>query len=233
MLLLSAVTVTKSILTLCLGMICITGDKLVDYNKDSPVLKAISDNLTHGIIGLVSYLIVVLEHRTNISITEQLLLITTSFLLACTIDVDHFVMARSWKLVVNLRFYLSFQIQSYKTPILFQHATNLPSRPFLHCSTIPVVVLALTLLVVSTTKPGTSSLRFSLWSMMVFCAFVSHHIRDATRRGLWFLGYGHTVALPYWSYVAVILGLPWIILRMIESLTVIKHTMTYNRVVDV
>lgn len=68
---------------------------------------------------------------------------------------------------------------------------------------------------------------------MVFCAFISHHTRDATRRGLWFLGYGHTAALPYWCYILMIMGLPWIILRMIESMAVIKHSMTYSRVVDV
>ncbi|XP_063701224.1 transmembrane protein 267 [Culicoides brevitarsis] len=202
----STVTATKGLLTVLLGLICVGGDRLVDVNKESPLLKAISDNLTHGLVGLVSYLVVVIDYRTSISLSEQLLLTFACFIIACGIDVDHFIMARSWKLI---------------------HATSLPSRPYLHCSTIPLIFLILTFFA------SKFSFRLTLWTMMVFCAFLSHHIRDSTRRGLWFFGYGHTSALPYYVYVTAVMALPWIVIRIIDSLTVIKHSMTYNRVVDV
>lgn len=86
----------------------------MELYKESPCLKAISDNLTHGSVGLVSYLIVVIEYRTSITITEQILLIGACFILACLIDVDHFVVARSWKLVVNDNFLFDFSSDSLK-----------------------------------------------------------------------------------------------------------------------
>lgn len=58
---------------------------------------------------------------------------------------------------------------------------------------------------------------------MIFCAFITHHIRDATRRGLWFLLYGHTKPIPYWIYVSLIILLPWFIIKTIEYMTVIMH----------
>lgn len=97
----STITLTKFFLTILVGFICISGDRLVDKNKNHPLLKAVSDNVTHGLIGLFSYLIVMIEYRTSVSISELFLLVGAGFIVSCGIDLDHFIMARSWKLVVS------------------------------------------------------------------------------------------------------------------------------------
>lgn len=42
----------------------------------------------------------------------------------------------------------------------------------------------------------------------MFTAFLSHHTRDATRRGYWFYPYGSTQPIPYVSYVLITLLIP-------------------------
>ena len=39
-------------------------------------------------------------------------------------------------------------------------------------------------------------------------AWMSHHMRDATRRGLWFAPLGSTPPLPRWVYLGGVLGAP-------------------------
>jgi hypothetical protein len=46
----------------------------------------------------------------------------------------------------------------------------------------------------------------------LFCAaWMSHHLRDATRHGLWFAPFGHTTALPQSFYITSVALLPLII----------------------
>jgi hypothetical protein len=63
-----------------------------------------------------------------------------------------------------------------------QDAVSLPQRPFLHCSSLPLVLFPLLLVWRGLTG---NLLRFGL---LLFSSLFSHHLRDATRRGLWFIG---------------------------------------------
>jgi hypothetical protein len=80
--------------------------------------------------------------------------------------------------------YLSTNLFRVFTSLFFteQDAVSLPQRPFLHCSTLPLLLLLL--LLVWRVVTG-NLLRLGL---LLFSSLFSHHLRDATRRGLWFIG---------------------------------------------
>lgn len=46
---------------------------------------------------------------------------------------------------------------------------------------------------------------------IMFAAFISHHTRDATRRGYWVYPMGSTAPINYWVYIAISAALPFII----------------------
>jgi hypothetical protein len=71
----------------------------------------------------------------------------------------------------------------YSIILTGQDAVSLSQRPFLHCSSLPLALLLL-LLLVGRMVAG-NLLRFGL---LLFSSLFSHHLRDATRRGLWFIG---------------------------------------------
>lgn len=91
--------------------------------------------------------------------------------------------------------------------ILFQNATHLEKRPFLHCTTVPIVLWILLILLSSIFH--SSHLEHISW--VVLAAFLSHHIRDSTRRGLWFCPFGSTRPLPYYLYVSLSMFLPYLL----------------------
>lgn len=65
---------------------------------------------------------------------------------------------------------------------------------------------------------------------IVFIAWSTHHVRDATRRGLWFVPFGSTRPLPHWLYISVILLCPLIVRQV---LGVFHHLiMTSSTTVD-
>lgn len=102
-----------------------------------------------------------------------------------------------------------------------QEATKLRHRPFLHCSTIPLVIFALSWLL-----QNVISHRHTVWITIILCAFISHHIRDSTRRGLWLWPFGHTKPLPYLAYIGITQALPHILAYFIKT-----SRTTYDKVV--
>ena len=87
---------------------------------------------------------------------------------------------------------------------IFQDALSLQKRPFFHATTLIFVIDGIFLLFSLVLR--TRSLQ--LFAMMFSVAWLSHHIRDSTRRGLWFPPFGETPPLPRYLYLAVILLLP-------------------------
>lgn len=63
--------------------------------------EALADNATHGLVGAMSALIVVMEFSDRLALVEQKWLIAVGFLVSSGIDVDHFIAARSIRLKVN------------------------------------------------------------------------------------------------------------------------------------
>ncbi|XP_041356530.1 transmembrane protein 267-like isoform X2 [Gigantopelta aegis] len=83
-------------------------------------------------------------------------------------------------------------------------ALSLSKRPPFHATTI-IPVVFLTLLCTGYTL---QSKQTKMFSFIYLTSWLSHHIRDATRRGLWLPPFGSTLPLHYWMYIFLILFLP-------------------------
>lgn len=192
---------------------CLLGDSLVDIfqTKNRPLAAAICDNLTHGIIGALTTLLVLHHYHDRIPFAEHKLLIAFGFFAATIIDVDHFIEAQSIRLEVwtkQLYIYILFKNISLNST---QDATNLSHRPFLHCSNIPFIILLLFIV-----GNYFQSFRLNLWLAILFMAFFVHHTRDATRRGFWIRPYGHTTPIPYVAYVFLSVLTPYVVISLMH-----------------
>lgn len=91
-------------LTLFLVIVCIVGDNILLVTGSSQdITKALVDNLTHFLVAVISWLIVLLacHLRSSLIINSVIELFLCGFI-ASIIDVDHFLMAKSLKLKVSL-----------------------------------------------------------------------------------------------------------------------------------
>nr|XP_048299029.1 transmembrane protein 267 [Myodes glareolus]XP_048299030.1 transmembrane protein 267 [Myodes glareolus]XP_048299031.1 transmembrane protein 267 [Myodes glareolus]XP_048299032.1 transmembrane protein 267 [Myodes glareolus] len=167
--------------SLGLGIFCLVADRLLRFSviHQNDWLRALSDNIVHGVIGMWSWAVV-----TGIKKKADFGEVLLAGFLASVIDIDHFFLARSLSL---------------------KAALTLPRRPFLHCSTvIPVAVVSLKLAM--HLFRFRDSWCFLPW--MLFISWASHHIRDGIRHGLWICPFGKTSPLPFWLYVTTTLSLP-------------------------
>ncbi|XP_011687275.1 PREDICTED: transmembrane protein C5orf28 isoform X1 [Wasmannia auropunctata] len=163
---------SRALLTCAIGACSILGDFGLRYGKNESA-RAAFDNATHATVGGLTWTLIVVLSRQ--SIARNLGSIFSCFLLASFIDLDHFVAARSWHI---------------------HDATHLQKRPFLHCTTVPIL---LWILFISLSSSFHSPL-LEHTSWVILAAFLSHHIRDGTRRGLWFCPFGSTRPIPYYLY---------------------------------
>lgn len=99
-------------------------------------------------------------------------------LVAMLIDIDHFIQAGSFSL---------------------EDALALHQRPFLHNSTLPLVIY-LTVMFVSCTVMGNPAV-IKTYANVMLVAFASHHLRDASRRGLWFQPWIEALPIAYPVYI--------------------------------
>ncbi|XP_032829761.2 transmembrane protein 267 [Petromyzon marinus] len=106
--------------------------------------------------------------------------------LACCLDLDHFVMARSLRI---------------------SDLHRLRGRPPLHNTTL-VLALALSLEVVLVRPLGLLGGPWERLPALAALAWLSHHVRDGARRGLWLWPLGSTPPLPRWAYLALTAALP-------------------------
>ena len=91
------------ILEILIVCICLLGDQLLIVLEDG-LLKALSDNITHILISVFSWFIIIYNLKTPL--TENM---KTSFVqcvaaasIASLIDIDHFIMAKSIHLEVKV-----------------------------------------------------------------------------------------------------------------------------------
>lgn len=87
--------IINSVLSVLIAVTCLLGDKLVQATRD-PLVKAAIDSSTHALIGFFSAAVVLTEHR------EKIHLAVACMVMSSLIDVDHFVMAKSFKLSVRI-----------------------------------------------------------------------------------------------------------------------------------
>ncbi|XP_066147476.1 transmembrane protein 267 [Euwallacea fornicatus] len=176
-------------LTAGIAAVAIAGDHLVTL-CGAPFLKALSDNLTHAVIGGLSWSICYFNRQKSLAETRYgFIEILSCTVLSSLIDLDHFLSAKSLSL---------------------KDATALNHRPIFHCSTFALIIYVfLTLL-----SFICESLVVGWSALIVFTAFATHHIRDAHRRGLWFYPYGSTAPISYTLYIVITCLLPYIVMVM-------------------
>lgn len=171
-------------LSVLLVFVAILGDHLLKILTEN-VHKAIIDNSTHGLIGFISWLIVIIATKRKMSLSKRLLEAGLCGFVASIIDVDHFLYARSYRLEAAVHL-----------------GTN---RPPLHSSSVPIMILFLLV---------TLSWKFELpnvgrFGWLIWVAVFSHHIRDGNRHGIWIWPVGSTPAIPYSLYLAFTVGVPY------------------------
>ncbi|XP_053687897.1 transmembrane protein 267 [Sabethes cyaneus] len=162
-------------------LVCIAGDKLPLVVQKPHLLRAVIDNASHAFIGLIATEIVVHHYKDQLAKHQMYGLIATGFVLSSVIDLDHFIEAKSLHL---------------------EDATSLNRRPFLHNSSIFLVLLGSIIVAVGLQQ----HVILSLWLSVTFVAFFTHQLRDAIRRGFWFrapyLDYS-TAPVLYWVYLTL------------------------------
>ena len=163
-------------------------------------MKALGDNVTHGVIGALSWCVVSVSPLNSLlsSIKASWRLIVLAGVISSVMDVDHFIQAGSLDL---------------------QAATSLKTRPFLHCSLLPSLYLLVSVVVgfisnkisivtqVGRRSRGRQPLTHLFQGVLVFSSFFSHHLRDGSRRGIWVVS-DLSIPLSYSGYIALTLILP-------------------------
>uniref|UniRef100_A0A023GD69 Transmembrane protein 267 n=1 Tax=Amblyomma triste TaxID=251400 RepID=A0A023GD69_AMBTT len=161
-----------------------TGDFITSQSK-LPWLRALADNATHGLVALLCWVLVSGGPLQAINIQDTLL----CGLFGCAVDVDHFLAARSLKI---------------------EDATNLETRPFLHCSSAVLASLSLVALM----GKVYGSVQIYKVALIALVAVASHHLRDSIRRGLWLWPFGSTGPLKLYTYYA---GLTFTVLIVVAA----------------
>ncbi|XP_055536911.1 transmembrane protein 267 isoform X3 [Wyeomyia smithii] len=175
-------------------LICIAGDKLQLVVQKPHLLRAVIDNASHALIGLIASEIVVHHYKDHLGRSQMYGLIATGCVLSSVIDLDHFIEAKSFHL---------------------EDATSLSRRPFLHNSSIFMALLGSIVVAVSLPQ----HLLASLWLSVTFVAFFTHQLRDAIRRGFWFrapyLDYS-TAPVIYWVYLVLTQLCPHALIQLLS-----------------
>ncbi|CAG9790631.1 unnamed protein product [Diatraea saccharalis] len=171
-------------LTVGLCFTAVFGDFLVFRSNftNSQVIRAVTDNLVHAIIGCLSAMIF-FNHETNLTRQACHLNIAFCTMLSSFIDVDHFLVARSLHL---------------------KDLFGLKQRGILHCTTTWLIITAI--LYIYSYIYNKNNIHVATW--MIFIAYTTHHLRDANRRGLWLYPFGHTVPVPTVMYIILTMFLP-------------------------
>ncbi len=155
---------------------------------------AMADNLAHMAIGAITWAAVlvneadiarrdlILSHLFRASPALEVLLCAA---VASLVDADHFLAARSLRL---------------------EDATSLERRPFLHNSAVPMAILATCAAARQFLGAPAAVERLGA---LVLAGMLSHHVRDAWRRGLWVSPLPRD-ALPvsYRGYLLLLAALP-------------------------
>lgn len=109
----------------------------------------------------------------------------------------------------------------------FKEATSLESRPFLHNSSIPLVLIALLVCCHFTWRNG----NVVMGLILVINAFVTHHLRDANRRGLWFAPFGSTRPIPDLLYLSLVVLTPFVLKYFVPE--TVKYLRLNSPILDV
>ncbi|XP_017780185.1 PREDICTED: transmembrane protein C5orf28 homolog [Nicrophorus vespilloides] len=174
----------------------VAGDYLVSRSR-LQMIKAFFDNITHAIIGALSWYTVCSQYK-NRSSTSTLCEVLMCTFASSVVDIDHFLAAGSLSLSA---------------------ATNLENRPIFHCSTIPIVSTIVGLCISKYFNLPV----FEKAVFIFFTALATHHTRDANRRGYWVPPFGSTKPLPYTLYIIITLAIPYFVSGLMKFSNVQKQ----------
>ncbi|KAK3925774.1 Transmembrane protein 267 [Frankliniella fusca] len=192
-----------------LVVIAITGDCAVRLQQDNEVRRALSDNATHAAIGFFTWFNM-MAHLGSMtpSMAKVFMQSFLCALLSSAVDVDHFIAARS----VHLK-----------------DATKLQNRPFLHCTSAPLLVFSL----IYISAIYCNNIKLLTFAWILLAAFLSHHIRDAARRGFWFYPLGSTPPLGTGLYLALTASFPILLSLVINLSDGTKLKMRHDRSISI
>lgn len=91
--------------TILIGCVAIIGDGLVSLSN-LHIYKALFDNSTHSLIGALTWLIITFRIKNNTLWLRTAEIMLCAFI-ASIIDLDHFIVARSWRLKVIFKINVS------------------------------------------------------------------------------------------------------------------------------
>jgi len=177
---------------------CVVGDGFIQACFDRRVpneVSAVADSLVHGLVGVFSWAAITSGRHVGEAVVCGVI--------ACLIDVDHFIAAGSLKL---------------------QDALNLSSRPPFHNTffmSLPFVAVLLSTLVCKN-----DWLYNFAWVYQT--AILSHHIRDGYRRGIWLGPLQNIPTYPYWLYIVWISAL-----TILFKFTFVRHVKSVQTILSV
>ncbi|XP_074661455.1 transmembrane protein 267-like [Tubulanus polymorphus] len=184
-------------------IVALLGDRLLLSHADA-YEAALIDEVTHGLISVFAWMAVV-SSNLNFKFNGRSIVVEAMLALLFGVipDLDHVLTTRTFDVQKMRRF----------------HGKG---RPFHSSTLIPVVALAFCLLRryfslrsrTAMNLPWMSSLGIGL-----------HHLRDATRRGIYLWPFSTTPPVPYNAYIAVTITIP-IIMKFIR---VTMEIMAYSR----
>lgn len=210
----------SGLLTACLAATAVIGDHLVNYSTVH-LHKAFFDNGTHAVVAVISWLIVCVccKYKSTSQICIESI---TCGIIASLIDLDHFLVARA----LNLKVRIYFLCKIFYV-FIFQAATNLRGRPPLHCTTVPLLICTSLYLLGSLLH-----IQFlNRVSLLIFTAFLSHHIRDANRRGFWLYPLGSTQSLSKFFYLSFTCLLPHLVCFLKQNMDAGSTNMNYKEII--
>ena len=152
-----------------------------DAIKDRQWLRAVADNFTHGVIAGWCWVNVLLGQPGGVDVLVGVAQAWTALLVGSVIDLDHFVFAKS------------------------------PDhRPYAH-NTVLILIITIGIYLTLRCIPYLRNAFSRDLHLMFFLAGMSHHLRDANRRGIW-LGPVSTPPISRRTYILVIVILPLLLL---------------------
>ncbi|XP_059177851.1 transmembrane protein 267-like [Physella acuta] len=187
--------VATSVLFIIIILVCTFGDNIIitisnmDQVENKHFICALLDSCTHAVVGGLIWTIVSVgsEMFTKCKICLQCIWCS---LLAASVDIDHFLVARTLDL---------------------KEATQIVGRPPFHNTSL-ILLFILFFVMIIICKRIKSIFSYILILMLV-SSVISHHLRDACHRGLWLSPFGHTPLFPAVLYKSLIVILA-LILRM-------------------
>lgn len=140
--------------------------------------NALADTSTHASVSALQWLLLT-RHAPALREHAGPLFLAAAACMGSAIDVDHFLAARSLSL---------------------QDAVSLPTRPLLHATAALLALVAAVFVLFRRTR----ALQPWVWlPLMAATAILSHHLRDAHRRGLWLWPLPLSLPVPYPAYLLV------------------------------